>query len=240
MINKILLLFSLLILTSCSEKKSNKNLEITGTIKGLKKGTLYIQKIKDTSFVVLDTIVINGDSNFKSELNITEPEMMYLFLDRGVSNSLDNNIVFFAEKGKLNITTSLDFFTADVKITGSKNQELYEEYKKVVSRYINQDLELIKERIYASKEKGNEKSIQTIEEKRDNILKRKYLYTTNFAVNNKDYEVAPYVALAEIYDINLKYLDTIQKSLSPKVAQSKYGKKLKELIKERKIIENKK
>jgi len=240
MTNKILLLFSLLILTSCSEKKSNKNLEITGTIKGLKKGTLYIQKIKDTSFVVLDTIVINGDSNFKSELNITEPEMMYLFLDRGVSNSLDNNIVFFAEKGKLNITTSLDFFTADVKITGSKNQELYEEYKKVVSRYINQDLELIKERIYASKEKGNEKSIQTIEEKRDNILKRKYLYTTNFAVNNKDYEVAPYVALAEIYDINLKYLDTIQKSLSPKVAQSKYGIKLKELIKERKIIENKK
>jgi len=52
--------------------------------------------------------------------------------------------------------------------------------------------------------------------------------------------VAPYIALAEIYDINLKYLDTIQKSLSPKVAQSKYGIKLKELIKERKIIENKK
>jgi hypothetical protein len=228
-----------LLFASCTEKKSDKNLEISGTIKGLKKGTLYIQKIQDTSFVVLDTIVINGDSNFKSEMNIDEPEMMYLFLDRGVSNSLDNNIVFFAEKGKITINTSLDFFTADAKITGSKNHELYEEYKKVVTRYIDQDMELIKERIYASKEKDNEANMQAIEAKRDNIVKRKYLYTTNFAVNNRDYEVAPYVALAEIYDINLKYLDTIQKSLSPKVAKSMYGKKLDELIKQRKIAENK-
>jgi Domain of unknown function (DUF4369) len=239
MTNKLLVLFTLLLFASCTEKKSDKNLEISGTIKGLKKGTLYIQKIQDTSFVVLDTIVINGDSNFKSEMNIDEPEMMYLFLDRGVSNSLDNNIVFFAEKGKITINTSLDFFTADAKITGSKNHELYEEYKKVVTRYIDQDMELIKERIYASKEKDNEANIQAIEAKREDIVKRKYLYTTNFAVNNRNFEVAPYVALAEIYDINLKYLDTIQKSLSPKVAKSMYGKKLDELIKQRKIAENK-
>jgi hypothetical protein len=239
MTNKLLVLFTLLLFASCAEKKSDKNLIISGTVKGLKKGTLYIQKIQDTSFVILDTIVVNGDSNFKSEMNIDEPEMMYLFLDRGVSNSLDNNIVFFAEKGKITINTSLDFFTADAKITGSKNHELYEEYKKVVSRYIDQDMELIRERIYASKEQDNQTRIQAIEAKRENIVKSKYLYTTNFAVNNRNFEVAPYVALAEIYDINLKYLDTIQKSLSPKVAKSMYGKKLDELIKQRKIVENK-
>jgi hypothetical protein len=41
----------------------------------------------------------------------------------------------------------------------------------------------------------------------------------------QDYE-APYITLSEIYDINLKYLDTIQKSMTPKVAKSMYGKKL--------------
>lgn len=238
MSKKIILLFSLLVLIACSEKKSNKNLEITGYIKGLKKGTLYIQKIKDTTLVALDTIKINGDSHFKSEMNIEEPEMFYLFLDRGVSNSLDNNIVFFAEKGKINIETSLDFFTSDAKITGSKNHQLYEEYRKVVSRYIDQDLELIKKRIYALKSK-NQTQVDSIDELQKNIIKSKYLYTTNFAVNNAKYEVAPYVALAEIYDINLKYLDTIQSSLSPKVAKSLYGKKLKELIAQRKIAEGK-
>ena len=49
-------------------------------------------------------------------------------------------------------------------------------------------------------------------------------------MNNKDHEIAPYIALTEIYDINIKYLDTIQKAMSPKVAQSLYGKKLTEYI----------
>jgi hypothetical protein len=46
--------------------------------------------------------------------------------------------------------------------------------------------------------------------------------------------VSPYVTLAEIYDINLKYLDTIQKSMTPTISKSKYGKKLNEFIDERK------
>lgn len=78
-----------------------------------------------------------------------------------------------------------------------------------------------------------------IELQQQDILKRKYLYTTNFAVNHADYEVAPYVALAEIYDINLKFLDTIQKSMTPKVSKSLYGKKLNNFIAERKKEETK-
>lgn len=229
---------TLLLLISCSEKKSDKNLQITGFIKGLKKGTLYIQKIKDTSFVVLDTIKIDGDSHFTSDLNIDSPEMYYLFLDRGVSNSLDNNLPFFAEPGKINIDSSLEFFTSDSKITGSKNQELYDEYKYVVSRYVDQDLDLIKKKYEALRDKKLDE-VNKIAEDQKSITKRKYLYTTNFAVNHADYEVAPYVAVAEIYDINLKYLDTIEKSLTPKVSKSIYGKELKSLIEQRKKLETK-
>lgn len=231
--NSFLALFLILILASCSEKKSTKNFVLTGNIKGLKNGTLYIQRIKDTILIPIDTIKINGDSHFTSEFDLQSPEMLYLFLDRGVTNSVDNNITFFAEKGNMNIDTSLDFFTADVKITGSKNQELYDEYKKVVSRYVDQDLALIQKKFEEYQVK-NTNEVAKIEEDRKGILKRKYLYTTNFAVNHADYEVAPYVALAEIYDINLKYLDTIQKSMTPKVSKSLYGKKLNEFIASRK------
>jgi len=232
----IFTLITLVSLSSCNEKKSDKNLHITGYIKGLKKGTLYIQRIKDTSLVALDTIKIDGDSHFSSDLNIDSPEMYYLFLDRGVSNSVDNNLPFFAEPGTINIESSLDFFTADAKISGSKNQELYDEYKKVVSRYVDMNLDLIQKRFKAFKAK-NDAEVAKIQEEQDNVLKHKYLYTTNFAVNHADYDVAPYVAVAEIYDINLKYLDTIQKSMTPKIAKSLYGKKLKELINERKKLE---
>ena len=229
----IIVLLSIVVFASCSEKKSTKNFVLTGNIKGLKKGTLYIQRINDTVLVAIDTIKINGNSHFTSEFDLQSPEMLYLFLDRGVSNSVDNNISFFAEKGNMDIQTSLDFFTADVKITGSKNQELYDEYKKVVSRFVDQDLDLIEKRINALKDNKIEEAAR-IEEEQKGILKRKYLYTTNFAVNHGDYEVAPYVALAEIYDINLKYMDTIQKSMTSKVAKSLYGKKLNDFIAARK------
>ena len=233
---RIIALFSLITLLSCQENKQEKDLLLTGNIKGLKKGTLYIQKLQDTTLVPLDTIQINGDSNFTSNLTIESPEMYYLFLDRGVSNSLDNNIPFFAEKGKINIETTLDFFTADSKITGSKTQDVYEEYKKITSRLVDQDLALLQKKLNAYKE-GKANEVEAINKQQENILKRKYLFTTNFAVNHKDSEVAPYLALAEIYNINLKYLDTIQKSLTPKIAKSMYGKKLDELIKERRKTE---
>ena len=210
---------------------------LTGNIKGLKNGILYIQRVKDTTLVAIDTIKISGDSHFTSEFDLQSPEMLYLFLDRGVTNSLDNNIPFFAEKGKMNIETSLDFFTADVKITGSKNQELYDEYRKVVSRFVDQDLTLIEKKYNAIIAKKIDE-VNKIEEQQKAVLKRKYLYTTNFAVNHGHYEVAPYVTLAEIYDINLKFMDTIQKSMTPKVSKSMYGKKLNNFIAARKKEEN--
>lgn len=229
----ILALFSIVLLVSCTEKKSSKNFVLTGNIKGLKNGILYIQRVKDTTLVAIDTIKINGDSHFTSEFDLQSPEMLYLFLDRGVTNSFDNNIPFFAEKGKMTIETSLDFFTADVKITGSKNQELYDEYRKVVSRFVDQDLTLIEKKYNAIKANKIDE-VNKIEEEQKSVLKRKYLYTTNFAVNHADYEVAPYVALAEIYDINLKFMDTIQKSMTPKVSKSMYGKRLNDFIAARK------
>jgi len=59
------------------------------------------------------------------------------------------------------------------------------------------------------------------------------MYAANFALTNANYEIAPYVALTDIYDINIKFLDTIQKSMSPKVAKSKYGRKLNDYLAER-------
>jgi len=226
-------LFASLLIVGCSQKESGKNLHITGNIKGLKKGTLYIQKIVDTALVAIDTIKIDGDSHFAAELDIKSPEMYYLFLDRGVTNSLDNNLPFFAEAGNINIETSLDYFTSDSKISGSKNQDKYGEYKKVASRFNDQNLHLIEARFRAFKA-NNIKTIDSISEAQAQILKRRYLYATNFAINNKDLEVSPYIALTEISDINLKYIDTIQKSMTPKVAQSMYGKKLIQFYNDRK------
>lgn len=225
----IIAFVTLILIASCNKNESKGNVHITGNIKGLKKGTLYIQRVVDTSLVAIDTINIDGSAAFESNLDLQSPEMLYLFLDRGVSNSLDNNIPFFAEPGNITIETSLDRYLSDAKITGSKNQEIFEEYKKINTRFTDENLSLIEKKFNAIKSQ-NTKAVDSLTAKQDSNIKRKYLFATNFALNNRDYEVSPFIALSEIYDINVKYLDTIQKSMSPKVAKSLYGKKLTEYI----------
>ncbi|WP_264566758.1 DUF4369 domain-containing protein [Flavobacterium sp. N3904] len=227
--NSIIAFVALFLLVACNKNESKTNLHITGNIKGLKEGTLYIQRVVDTSLVAIDSIKIDGNSTFATDLDLKSPEMLYLYLDRGVTNSLDNNIMFFAEPGKINIETNLDSFINSAKITGSKNQELYEDYRKIISHFNDENLTLIESKFNAIKS-NNTKAVDSLNARQDNNIKRKYLYATNFAVNNKEYEVSPYIALADIYDINVKYLDTIQKSMTPKVANSLYGKKLTQYV----------
>jgi hypothetical protein len=220
---------ALLLVFACSKNEQKGNLHITGNIIGLKKGTLYIQRIVDTSLIVIDTIAIEGSSAFESHIDLNSPEMLYMFLDRGTTNSLDNNLSFFAEPGNLTITTSLDNYIADAKITGSKNNEIFEEYKKINSGFTDKNLSMIEQKFNAIKSK-NSKAVDSISAKQDSNIKRKYLFATNFALNNRNYEVAPYIALSEIYDINIRFLDTIQKAMSTAVAKSLYGKKLTQYV----------
>ena len=136
----------------------------------------------------------------------------------------------------MSVTTTLKNFETDVVVEGSENHKKLEEHRKIMDRFNDQNLELIKTSLEAQ-QAGNEELVAETNLKFDNLLKRRYLYTVNFALNNKDYEVSPYLAVSEIFDANIKYLDTIQKSLTPEVRDSKYGKSLEDFIKERRELE---
>ena len=217
------------VLVSCNQDKSDTIMYLTGNIKGLKKGTLYIKKINDTLFTTLDSIVIDGNSSFKTTMKLGSPEMLYLFLNRGQSNNMDNYLLFFAEPGKITIETGIENFAANVKITGSKNQELYEEYKKMIRKFNDEQLDLIEANFNAVKEE-NDYKIDSIKQKYDKLVQRRRRYAINFALHNANYEIGPYIALVEAYDVHTKYLDTIKKAMTTQIANSLYGKKLIEYI----------
>ena len=67
----------------------------------------------------------------------------------------------------------------------------------------------------------------------DNLLKRRYLYTINFAANNTDKNIAPYLALTQVYDANLALLDSIAVKMTPEVRASKYGKEFVNYLEQR-------
>ena len=222
---KILLAILLITIISCAKDESNFTL--LGHIKGLKKGTVYLERERDSTYVIIDSLVINGDPQFELHCNLDEPEVLFLRLNK---NDNDEGIVtFFADKGITEINSTLKNFSFNAKVKGSKQQELLEEYLSIMSKFNNQNLELIKEHFDPKKEKDSVNDFN-YEEKLNNLLKRKYLYTINFAITNKSSEVAPYLAVNQISNANPKYLDTIYNSLDSNLKASLYGKQLKTLI----------
>lgn len=229
---KSLLLILLVLVVSCA--KETPDLIVKGTIKGLKKGTIYLKKEQDTAMVTVDSVIINGIPDFELHSNIESPEMFFMYLDK--NSSEDDRIAFFADKGITEINTSMKNFVYDAKINGSTQQKVWEEYKLMVRKFNEKNLDLIKENL-ESQQAGDTSKISRIQQDYDNNLKRRYLYTVNFAINNKDSEVAPYLALTEIYNAKINLLDTINKSLTPKVKASKYGKELQKFVEKIKLEE---
>lgn len=222
----------LVFLSSCGGDTEN-TMTVTGKIKGLKKGTLYFQHVVDTVLVSIDSLLIEGDGSFEFKTEIESPELFYLYLNKKDNNDINDRLTFFGEPGIINITTNWNTFDLNAKITGSASHDKFEEYQKVMSEVNKRSLELMQTASNAENPL-TAKALDSLELVNNKNIKRGYIYAINFAINNKDSYVAPYIALKEIPDANIKYLDSIAQVLTPDVAASKYGKELQEFLKEKK------
>ena len=165
---KLLPFILALLFISCSNE--GHDLTVKANIKGLKKGSVYLKKVQDTALVTVDSIVINGNSEFELHSKLESPEVFFLYLDK---NSNENDrIRFFADKGITEINTTLKNFSFDAKINGSKQQKTLEEYQLMMSRFNEKNLNLIKENFEAQKE-GDTSRFNSIQKEYDNLLKRK-------------------------------------------------------------------
>ena len=221
----ILILLCAISLIACGKKDAD--LIVKGHVAGLKKGTIYLKKMNDSTLISVDSTTINGDSNFELQSALESPQMFFLDLDKNGKHT--DRIAFFADKGITEINTSLKKFVFGAKIKGSEQQKTYEDYELIMSKFRNQNLDLIKDQLNAQKS-GDTNLLDSLDTLRKKLLKRKYLYAVNFAINHPNSEVSPYIALTDIYDARYKLLDTINKSLTPKVKASKYGKELQSFI----------
>ena len=215
---KEFLIFNLLILTfSCSTNETK--MIVSGNIDGLKKGTLYLQKQQDSIIVSIDSILVEGNSNFKLETEINEPDIYYLYLDKNDGDSLNDIITFFGNNGKINIKTGLKNFDSSYEISGSKNTELLQEYFSIIRKFNLQNLDLL-EIFYKAQIENNQAKIDSVNTQIENLIKRKYLYTLNFATNNSEFEISPYIAVSQIADANKEFLLKLYDTLPEKINES--------------------
>ena len=220
-----LLLLVVMAIIACSKENEN-TMYVKGSVKGLKKGTFYLQKQIDSLIVSVDSVSVSGSTEFMMTDVVESPEMYYLTLGNSTKR-----IAFFGEKDTISISSQLDRFEQKVVIKGSDNQDLLNNFNEIQNKFNNQKLDLIKEEFEARKIKSQD-SVDIVAKKLESWNRKRYLYTTNFAVNNGNYEVSPYIALTELVDANIKILDTVNNSLSEEIKVSKYGKQLDKFIKD--------
>lgn len=216
----VVFIVSILII-ACSSKKEG-NMIVKGQIKGLRKGTLYLQKKKDSLLVTVDSVKLKGSNTFVLTDNVVSPIMYYLTFD---GNTSEKRLLFFGEKGEITITDNVEEFGFKPNIKGSKNQKVMDEFNKIDHGFKMKRLDFIKQDIEARATK-NDSLIKALENDYKRMMRRKFLFTANFAISHPDTEASPYIALTELFDANIMLLDTINKSLSDRVRNSTYGKQL--------------
>lgn len=222
---KLYYILFLLFIIGCIDEsqKSTINLDV----KGLKKGTLVLKKLSDSSFVKLDSFIVNSGDKINFSVLLDQPEM--LFIDLKLNEGSDiKTLNFFAEKSKIDIITNLENFGYELVVKGSKNDSIYRNYISLNKKFNDQKLDLFKRSFEKSKSNDLD-SLKIIEDLVVNINKRQFLHNANFAVRNSEFELSPYIALTDLYE-SKKILDTVYKSLSTRIKNSKYAKKLKSII----------
>lgn len=78
---------------------------INVNVENFKKGTIYLQKISDSTLINIDSVFVKKNEPIIFKTKIDSPELFYINLD--ISN-FDNRIEFFGEKGEIDINTSLN------------------------------------------------------------------------------------------------------------------------------------
>ena len=226
---KKLVLILILITLAYGCKNMNNKMIISGNINGLKKGSLILKKQIDSTIISLDSMKINGDSNFKLVTEIYEPDIYYLYLDKEDGDSLNDIITFFGNTGTITINSRLKTFDSSYEINGSRNSELLREYLSIIRKYNLQNLDLL-EIFYNAQIDNNQNKIDSVNFELENLIRRRYLYSLNFAITNAENEISPYIAVSQIPDANVELLIKLYDTLSDKVKNSKYGKLLREIV----------
>ncbi|MCL6267954.1 DUF4369 domain-containing protein [Flagellimonas myxillae] len=222
------ILVFVVLLASCGGKSEN-TMTVSGNVKGLKKGVLFLQHFQDSALVVIDSIEIQGNGSFAFSHEVMEPEIFYLYLDKQDNNTINDRITFFGEAGEITINTQWNTFDLNPEILGSKSHDKMEEFNEMMSNFSIREIELLQ---LGTLEEYQEDSLKldSVQRLIDRNIISSYRYALNFGLMHGDSYATPYLMSTVADVVNPKYLDSVYGLLEPEVASSKYGKALKEQL----------
>ena len=218
----LLSLSAIALLASCNS--TSENTEVTISINGLKKGTVYLQKITEAGLINLDSVESNGKETLNLGLNLNHPELIYAYLDKADGSTFNDRLAFFAEPGEIHISTSLTNFENDAVIKAGEEHEAFKNIQEMLSRFTKKDFELMQ---LAQTDRINDDRFvdSIVKQSNSNNIKR-YLFIANYALSNPNKYVSAYLVTSEGEELNPKWKDSIFNNFSEAIKKSTYGQQL--------------
>ena len=218
----LLSISALALLASCNS--TSKNTEVTITIDGLKKGTVYLQKITEAGLINLDSVESNGKETLNLGLNLNHPELIYAYLDKADGSTFNDRLAFFAEPGAIQIATSLTNFENDAVIKAGEEHEAFESLQVMLSRFTKKDFELMQ--LAQTDRISDERFVDSIVNKSNSNNLKRYQFIANYALTNPNKYVSAYLVTSEGEELNPKWKDSIFNGFSDAIKKSSYGQLL--------------
>jgi len=218
----LLSLSAIALLASCNS--TSENTEVTISINGLKKGTVYLQKITEAGLINLDSVESNGKETLNLGLNLNHPELIYAYLDKADGSTFNDRLAIFAEPGEIHISTSLTNFENDAVIKAGEEHEAFKNLQEMLSRFTKKDFELMQ---LAQTDRVNDDRFvdSIVKQSNSNNIKR-YQFIANYALSNPNKYVSAYLVTSEGEELNPKWKDSIFNNFSEAIKKSTYGQQL--------------
>lgn len=218
----LLSLSAIVFLVSCSS--NTKNTEVTIIVDGLKKGTVYLQKITESGLVSLDSIESNGNEKLNLSLNLEHPELLYAYLDKFDGSSFNDRLAFFAEPGEIQISTTLNNFENAAVVSAGVEHEEFKKLQQMLSRFTKKDFELMQ--LAQTDRITDERFVDSIVNQSNSNNIKRYQFIANYALTNPNKYVSAYLITSEGEELNPRWKDSIFNSFSDAIKKSKYGQLL--------------
>ena len=218
----LLSLSATVFLVSCSS--NTKNTEVTIIVDGLKKGTVYLQKITESGLVNLDSIESNGNEKLNLSLNLDHPELLYAYLDKFDGSSFNDRLAFFAEPGEIQISTTLNNFENAAVVSAGVEHEEFKKLQQMLSRFTKKDFELMQ--LAQTDRITDEHFVDSIVNQSNSNNIKRYQFIANYALTNPNKYVSAYLITSEGEELNPRWKDSIFNSFSDAIKKSKYGQLL--------------
>lgn len=218
----IISILPLLMLACSTPEEKEKTFTLKGEITAYETGWIHLLKREKGQFITLDsTMVEAGTFTFTGKLE--HPLLSFLKLE-----GYQNFITFFLEPDEITLSVSVDDLANPV-VTGSKSHEVYLTFQNDMKSYDRKQSNLYSEILEAQKE-GNQALVEELKQQFDSTEQEKKDYVVRYILDNTNSVVSAFLALRNLYMLELEDLEGIVAKLDPSVKGSSYAIDLNERL----------